>query len=79
MKPDRVTKILLGIIVILLFINLVNSLFSSKTALAVSGNEDKGRFQISAWAAQTEGAKVHSGYSSGIKTFSSGLENRRTE
>jgi hypothetical protein len=40
----------------------VNSLFSSKTALAVSGNEDKGRSQISAWAAQTEGAKVHSGY-----------------
>lgn len=62
MKTDRITKILFGIIVFLLLINLVNSIFSSKPALAVSEDEKKGRYQISAWAAQSEGTLVHSGY-----------------
>jgi len=62
MKTDRLTKILLGAIAFLLFMNLVNSLFSSKPALAVSGSDDKGRYQISAWAVQAEATKVHSGY-----------------
>ncbi len=62
MKTDRLTKVLLGLIAILLFLNLANGFFSSKPALAVSGNEDKGRYQISAWATEAESAAVHSGY-----------------
>jgi hypothetical protein len=62
MKTDRLTKVLLGIIIILLLFNLVNSFFPSKPALAISGNEEKGRYQISAWGAQGTSAAIHSGY-----------------
>lgn len=62
MKTDRVTKVLLGIVSILLLLNLFNNVFSSKPALAVSEDERKGRYQISAWAVQIEGVKAHSGY-----------------
>ena len=62
MKTDRITKVFLGLVSILLLLNLLNSFLSSKVALAVSGDEEKGRYQISAWAAQSEGSLVHSGY-----------------
>jgi hypothetical protein len=62
MKTDRLTKILLGIIAVLLLINLANTLFSLKPALAVSGSEEKGRFQISAWGFQAQNADPRSGY-----------------
>ena len=62
MKTDRITKVLLGIVSILLLLNLLNSVVSSTPALAVSGGEEKGRYQISAWAAESEGTLVHSGY-----------------
>lgn len=62
MKTNQLTKILLGIVSILLLLNFLNSFLSSKPALAVSKGEEKGRYQISAWAAQAEGALVHSGY-----------------
>jgi hypothetical protein len=62
MKTDRLTKALLGIIAILLLFNLMNSFFSSKPALAVSGREDKGRYQISAWGVQPQNAEPRSGY-----------------
>jgi hypothetical protein len=56
------TKVLLGIVSILLLLNLLNSVLSSKSALAVTGEYEKGRYQISAWAVQAEGAQVHAGY-----------------
>jgi hypothetical protein len=62
MKTDRVTKVLLGIVSILLLLNLLNSFLSSKSALAISEDEKKGRYQISAWATEAESAAVHSGY-----------------
>ena len=62
MKPDLITKVLLGIVSILLLFNLLNSSLFSKPALAVSAGEERGRYQISAWAVQAEGAKVHTGY-----------------
>jgi hypothetical protein len=62
MKPDRITKVLLGIVFILLLLNLLSSFLSSKSALAVSEDEKKGRYQISAWATESEGTLVHSGY-----------------
>ena len=62
MEIDRFTKVLLGIIAILLLFTLVNSFFSSKPALAVSGSEDKGRYQISAWGVQSPNAEPRSGY-----------------
>jgi hypothetical protein len=43
MKSDRITKVLLGIVSILVLLNLLNSVLSSKPALAVSGGEEKGR------------------------------------
>jgi hypothetical protein len=61
-KTDRMTKVLLGIVSILLLLNLLNSVLSSKPALAVTGGEEKGRYQISAWGAESEGSMVHSGY-----------------
>jgi hypothetical protein len=62
MKTDRMIKILLGIVSILLLLNPLNSVPSSKSALAVSREEGKGRYQISAWAAQAEGSDVHTEY-----------------
>jgi hypothetical protein len=62
MKVDRLTKVLLGIIAILLLINLVNTFSSSKAALAVSGSDEKGRYQISAWGVQPQNAEPTSGY-----------------
>ena len=62
MKTDRITKVLLGIIAVLLLINLVNSFSSSKPALATSGGEEKGRYQISAWGVQPQNAEPRSGY-----------------
>jgi hypothetical protein len=62
MKNDRLTKVLLGIIAVALIFNFLNSLLSSKPALAISENENKGRYQISAWGVQTQGAEPRSGY-----------------
>jgi hypothetical protein len=63
MKIDRTTKVLLGIVSILLLLNLVNSfLLSSKSALAVSGSEEKGRYQIAAWGVQPQNSEPRSGY-----------------
>ncbi len=61
MKTDRATKILLGIVAVLLFINFMNNLLSSKSALA-SPEEDKGRYQISAWGVQAQNSDPRSGY-----------------
>jgi hypothetical protein len=62
MKTDRITKILLGIVSTLLLLNLLNGFLSSKPALAVSEDEKKGRYQISAWGTESTSAAVHSGY-----------------
>jgi hypothetical protein len=62
MKTDRITKIFLGIVSILLLLNLLNIALSSKPALAVSEDEKKGRYQISAWGTESTSAAVHSGY-----------------
>ena len=62
MKTDRITKVLLGIVSILLLLNVLNNVFSSKPALAVSEDENKGRYQISAWGVQPQNAEPRSGY-----------------
>jgi hypothetical protein len=62
MKVDRMTKVLLGFIVALLIITLVNSLFSSRPALATPGDEQKIRYMIAAWAVQPQNADPRSGY-----------------
>ncbi len=62
MKTDRITKVLLGIVSILLLLNLLNSVLFSKSALAVSEDEKKGRYQISAWGVQPQNAELRSGY-----------------
>jgi hypothetical protein len=61
-RIDQATKILLVIIAVLLFINLVNNLFSSKPAVAGPETENKGRYQISAWGAQAQNSDPRSGY-----------------
>jgi len=62
MKNDRLTKVLLALIAVLLVFNFLNSLLSSKPALAISESENQGRYQISAWGVQTQGAEPRSGY-----------------
>jgi hypothetical protein len=62
MKTDRLTKVLLGIVSMLLLLNLLNNVLSSKPALAVSEDEKKGRYQISAWGVQAQNAEPRSGY-----------------
>jgi hypothetical protein len=62
MKADRITKVLLGIVSILLLLNLLNHVLSSKPVLADSEEEKRGRFQISAWGTESDSAAVHSGY-----------------
>jgi hypothetical protein len=62
MKTDRASQILLGIVAVLLFINFMNTLFSSKPVLADSQSENTGKYQISAWGAQAQSANPTSGY-----------------
>jgi hypothetical protein len=63
MKGDRFTKLLLALIVALLFISLVVGLFPLQQAVAQKSVEGIGRYQISAWAAQTgQYGFHHSGY-----------------
>ncbi len=62
MRVDRITTALLGFMVALLLINLVNSLFSSRPALANPGDDQKMRYMIAAWAVQPQNAEPRSGY-----------------
>ena len=62
MKTDQLTKIFLGVIAVLLFVSLMNSLLSSTPALAVPSSTQAGRYQISAWAVQPQNAEPRSGY-----------------
>jgi hypothetical protein len=58
MKADRAIKLLLCVIALLLLLNLASS-FQSKPAMAAG---EIGRYQISAWAAQSGTYMHHSGY-----------------
>lgn len=60
MKENRLIKVLLSVIAVLLFLNLLHTV-STRTAVAVQ-NEEIGRYQISAWAAQSGAFIHHSGY-----------------
>ncbi len=60
MRVDRITKILLVLIAILLAANLFSGVFSTDRATAGSG--EIGRYQIAAWAAQSGSYTHHSGY-----------------
>jgi hypothetical protein len=62
MKIDRSTKIILGIIALLLFLNFAQNLFGSKQVLAVPENDVPGRYQITSWAAHGGGFILHEGY-----------------
>jgi len=62
MKADQLTRILLGIVAILLLVSLMNSFFSSKPASADPGSTQAGRYQIAAWAVQPQNAEARSGY-----------------
>ena len=63
MKADRFTKLLLALIVALLFVSLVVGLFPLHPAVAQKSGDGIGRYQISAWAAQTgKYGYHHSGY-----------------
>ncbi len=60
MKTDSFTKVLLVVTAILLAANIFGGVFSAKTAVAQKG--DIGRYQISAWSAQSGSYTHHSGY-----------------
>ncbi len=61
MKTDRLLKVLLGIIAVLLFLNLFNHFVPLKPALATSENEQKGRYEIAAWGGISQNADPRSG------------------
>ncbi len=60
MAGDRTAKILLVLIAILLAANLLMGVFSTDKATA--GGGEVGRYQISAWSAQSGSYTHHSGY-----------------
>jgi hypothetical protein len=63
MKADRLTKVVLWMAAILLFLNLAHSFLSSKPALATTGNEEIGRYMIAAWGSQgAQATASHTGY-----------------
>ena len=62
MKVDLWTKVGLWVVAAMLFLNLVYNIFSSEQAMAVSESETIGRYQISSWAAHSEGVTNHNGY-----------------
>jgi hypothetical protein len=62
MKVDSLTKLLLGLIAVLLFMNLMHGMFVSQPASAARDNEAIGRYQIATWAAQLAEGYLHEGY-----------------
>jgi hypothetical protein len=62
MRVDRITKVLLGLVIALLLVNLLSSLFSSRPALATPGDDQKIRYMIAAWAVEPQGTDPRSGY-----------------
>lgn len=62
MRVDGFTKLLLGLIAVLLFMNLMHSVFVSQPALAVPENQAVGRYQVAAWGAQLAEGYVREGY-----------------
>lgn len=62
MKRDIFNKLVLGIIALLLLLNFFQGLDSINTSAAGKENPETGRYQISAWAAQTSVGYHHSGY-----------------
>ena len=62
MKKDLLHKLLLSIVALMLLLNLTHGIFSSGTAEAVNENDEKGRYQISAWSSQSGPRAHHSGY-----------------
>jgi len=62
MKADGMTKLLLGIIAVLLALNLVGSLFSLKPASAQGEERGRLRYMIAAWGVQAQNADPRSGY-----------------
>jgi len=62
MNKDMLKIILIGAAGLLLLMNFVQGFFSTNSAIAVNGDEQAGRYQISAWAAQISTGYHHSGY-----------------
>jgi hypothetical protein len=62
MKTDLFTKVVLSVIAVLLCMNLVSGLFSSRPATAEQANDTVNRYQISAWASSIGTFGHHSGY-----------------
>ncbi len=60
MRVDRITRILLVLIAVLLAANLFSGVFSTDKASA--GNGEIGRYQIAAWSSQSGAYTHHSGY-----------------
>ena len=61
MKTDLFTKAVLSAIAVLLFLNLVSGVLSSRPATAETSNGIS-RYQISAWASSIGTYGHHSGY-----------------
>ncbi len=61
MKTDLFTKVILSAIAVLLFMNLISGLLSSRPATAAQANTVN-RYQISAWASSIGTYGHHSGY-----------------
>jgi len=62
MKSDYFTKVILCIIAVLLSLNLLIGALTSKPAQADNTGDAIGKYQISAWAAQSGAYTHHNGY-----------------
>ncbi|MEW6569747.1 MAG: hypothetical protein AB1390_01025 [Nitrospirota bacterium] len=62
MKQDPLIKVLLIAIAMLLFLNLLYGNFSLKPAVAQKEGGQIGRYQVSAWDAQSGTYAHHNGY-----------------
>ncbi len=62
MKGDLLYKCILCTIALLLLLNFVQGIFSTDTVMAEKDTEQVGRYQISAWAAQSGRFGHHNGY-----------------
>jgi len=62
MKSNLFYKCMLSLIATLLLLNFMQGVFSSKPAMADNLSEKIGKYQISAWSAQSGPRSHHSGY-----------------
>lgn len=62
MTSSRIAKGTLIVLIVLLSLSLASNIITAKSAMAEKGQDQIGRYQVSAWASYSGSRVHHSGY-----------------